>query len=512
MRGLAIACLGLLACAQAARAAEDETTGFWRTQGEAALVRARELSRSPGRARSVVLFVGDGMGVSTITAARILDGQQQGGRGEEHQLVFERFPYVALLKTYNTDLQVGESSGTMTAMATGVKTRGGAVAVGPEVERGDPAAARAHSLETIFEGAERRGLWTGLVTTTTVTHATPAATYGHSPDRDWESDAQLSEEARAAGYPDLARQLVEFPGSVDGLEVALGGGRTFFLPKGSPDPEYPEDPRAVGQRLDRRNLASEWAGREGAAFVWSGDQLAALDLTGVRHLLGLFQPSHLRFEVERHADPGREPSLAEMVRAALGVLTRAPGGFVLLVEGGRIDHGHHGGNAYRALHETRALARAVEAALGMVAPDTLLLVTADHSHAFTIAGYPPRGNPILGKVEPEEMLPSRALPSLPEAALRPYTTLGYANGPGYRAKLPDLHGVDTTVRDYRQLAAFPLPAETHGGEDVPLYASGPGAALVHGVQEQTFVYYVITEALGWNERGRRGSWRELWPF
>jgi alkaline phosphatase len=497
--GRGIACAGLVA-GGLAHAAEDDDTAFWRAQGTAALERAKQVAGRSGRARSVVLFVGDGMGMATVTATRILDGQARGGRGEEHVLPFERFPYVALLKTYNTDLQVSESAGTMTAMVTGVKTRSGSLSVGPEVARGDVLAARAHALETLFEGAERRGFWTGFVTTTTATHATPAATYGHSPERDWETDAALSEEARAADYPDLARQLVEFRGGGDGLEVALGGGRAFFRPRGAPDPEHPAQPLAVGTRLDGRDLAGEWAAREGAAYVWSGGGLDSLDLARVRHLLGLFDPSHLRFEVERAADPGGEPSLSEMTRVALAVLRRAPHGFALVVEGGRIDHGHHGGNAYRALHEASELARAVEVALGAVDRDrTLVLVTADHSHTLTIAGYPPRGNPILGTVDPGALLPSRALAMIPEAMRRPYPTLGYANGPGYREELPDLREVDTAARDYRQPATWPLPSETHGGEDVPLYAGGAGAPLFHGVREQSYVYHAIVEALGWGE-------------
>ena len=76
----------------------------------------------PARARNVILFVGDGMGIATVTAARILDGQQRGGSGEENVLSFERFPSTALSKTYTVDFQVGESAGTITAMMSGVKT------------------------------------------------------------------------------------------------------------------------------------------------------------------------------------------------------------------------------------------------------------------------------------------------------------------------------------------------------------------------------------------------------
>jgi alkaline phosphatase len=169
------------------------------------------------------------------------------------------------------------------------------------------------------------------------------------------------------------------------------------------------------------------------------------------------------------------------------------------VEGGRIDHAHHAGNAYRALHDLLAFDAAVDTARRMTdAADTLILVTADHSHTLTISGYPRRGNPILGKVETP--LGTQAT----DAEGRPYTTLGYANGPGHQTPLPDLTGIDTTHTDYRQLATVPLDSETHGGEDVAAYADGPGAQGVGGVMEQNRLFDVMHAALfGATEDGGR---------
>ena len=96
-------------------------------------------------------------------------------------LAFERFPHTALSKVYTTDEQTPESAGTMTAIVTGAKTRSAVLAVDETVERGDFAAVAGHELTTILEQAEQRDLATGIVTTTTVTHATPAATYAHRP-------------------------------------------------------------------------------------------------------------------------------------------------------------------------------------------------------------------------------------------------------------------------------------------------------------------------------------------
>jgi len=483
-------------------------------------------TREGAVAHSVILFVGDGMGISTVTAARILEGQLRGETGEENVLAFERLPRVALMKTYNVDMQVPDSAGTMTAMVTGVKTRAGVLSVDASVPRGDHAAVEGHRLTTLFERAEQRGLSTGVVTTTRITHATAAATYAHSPERGWEVDGALSEAASAAEFPDIARQLVEFDAG-DGLEVALGGGSVLFLPTNERDPD---DPATPGVRRDGRDLTREWVtGRERAAYIRSGSELDALDLGATDHLLGLFAPSHMGFEVQRVGEALDEPSLARMTAAALEVLTRNPRGFVLVVEGGRIDHGHHVGSAYLALHDTLAFARAVETALEKVDLDeTLVVVTADHDHTLTMGGYPVRGNPILGLVvgpgyEGEPQHSARDLLGLP------YTTLGYQNGPGYtgasesqpegpkrllhaptlvtgiREGRPDLESVDVTDSRYLQESTVPLERETHAGHDVPLYAGGPGAWRFDGVREQSYVYHAIVRALGWPPESDRSA-------
>ncbi|MFP6836996.1 MAG: alkaline phosphatase [Pseudomonadales bacterium] len=437
--------------------------------------------------RNVILFLGDGMGVSTVTAARIYAGQLQGFSGEEHVLAFETFPHLALVKTYNTDSQVADSAGTMSAIMTGEKTRIGYISVGPAAARDDCEQARANELTTLLEEAERAGYATGIVSTARITHATPAATYAHVPNRDWETDEQLPAAAHAAGCTDIARQLVEFePG--DGIEVILGGGRAQFMPTETADPEYPE---LQGERTDGANLIDRWLGGDsGREYVWNAQQLAALEQHPSGQVLGLFEPSHMQFEADRAEDSGGEPSLAEMTRFAIKRLAANGRGYFLMVEGGRIDHAHHAGNAYRALDDTLALSDAVATALEITDPaETLIVVTADHSHTLTISGYPKRGNPILGKV----------VNVLGEAAEddngRPYTTLGYANGPGFLEELADLSDVNTEDRDYLQVASFPAWAETHGGEDVAAYAFGPNAEALGGVIEQDELYQIMRTAL-----------------
>lgn len=126
---------------------------------------------------------------------------------------------------------------------------------------------------------------------------------------------------------------------------------------------------------------------------------------------------------------------------------------------------------------------------------TLILVTADHGHVFTIAGYPTRGNDILGKVIPNDETGEPAPDFARDLDGLPFTTVSYANGPGYvPGPRPDLELVDTADPDYLQEATVPLSSETHSGEDVPLYGVGKGAKDVHGTLEQDKVHDIMREA------------------
>ena len=434
---------------------------------------------------SVILFLGDGMGISTVTAARIFAGQQKGLQGEEYSLAFDDFEHTALIKTYNVDSQVPDSAGTISAILTGEKTRMGVLSIAAKVERGDCSGALKNSLPTILELAEQRGLATGIVSTARITHATPGGTYAHVPDRDWEDNASLSEDAVDEGCRDIATQLVEFSHG-DGIDVIMGGGRANFMPVELSDPEYPTK---MGRRTDKRDLLAEWQkGGSDRTYLWRTKELNAYVVAPGKQLLGLFQPSHMQFEADRKNDTGGEPSLAQMTGLAIQQLQQNENGFFLLIEGGRIDHAHHFGNAYRALVDTVAMSDAVVMAQKLTkSEDTLIVVTADHSHTLTISGYPPRGNPILGKVPENPLFAGMEVP--------PYTTLGYANGPGYQKSFPDLSDVDTQAPDYRQIAGVPLLIETHAGEDVAAFATGVGADQVHGVMEQNKLFDVMQAVL-----------------
>ena len=446
---------------------------------------------APREAKNVILFIGDGMGISTITAARIYEAQKRGETGEENTLSFERFPNVALVKTYNTNAQVPDSAGTATAMHSGTKTRIGVLGIGPAAEKGVCKDALANPLPLLGEEVKQRGLALGIVTTTRLTHATPASVVTRSADRDWEADSNIPADQQGQGCKDIALQFAETQ-----FDVALGGGSSMF---------YGKDKNRAGRRRDAAaDLPGAWAAKNGGTVVTTATELAAAP-TG-KPVLGLFNPGHLTFMADRKAD-SPEPTLTDMTAQAVARLKADPDGYYLMVEGGRIDHAHHAGQAGYALEEAVEFARAVQYAVDNTDPaETLIMVTADHSHVFTISGYPQRGNDILGLVVPPkgngEDGGDGTSPLL-AADGKPYTTLGYANGPGaVPHEYEDGDGQPTrpmpeTGIKARQQALVPLGSETHGGEDVALFATGPGAQGARGVMEQNVIYAIIRKALGW---------------
>jgi alkaline phosphatase len=447
-------------------------------------------------AKNVIIFVGDGMGISTITAGRIYAGQKRALDGESYELAMDQLPYAALSRTYSHDYQVADSAATATAMVSGVKTRSGILGLTSEAALGNCASAEGRGTDTLFELAERKGLATGILSTARITHATPASTYAKSASRGWEDDTSFGS-ADSAGCKDIASQLIEWP-SGDGFEVVMGGGRRHFMTDETFDPEYPE---TTGMRADERDLLVAWTAKsDDHKLVFDGAEFAATDFDSDVRVLGLFQPSHMQYEMDRAGDAGAEPSLAELTRAAITRLSRNEAGYVLMVEGGRIDHAHHGVNAARALEDTDAFDQAVATALEMTsADDTLIIVTADHSHTMTMAGYPRRNNPILGKVTAATGSVVRANDG------KPYTTLGYANGStacirnedgSQDCTRGDLTDVDTTAKDFQQQTLVALGSETHGGEDVAIFASGPGAELVRGVMDQNEIFHVMGYSSG----------------
>jgi alkaline phosphatase len=410
-----------------------------------------------GRSHGVILFLGDGMGTATITAARIhkgfMDGKEPPASGV---LAIDAAQRGATVRTYAADCMITDSAAGITAYSTGHKTIDGALAAKPRLDGG------VDTLRTLLELAEARGMSTGLVTTTTITHATPAGFYAHTLFRDREMDIAL------AAMPGAQNRRLG-----DGIDVLMGGGRNYWLPKGV----------ETGVREDGRNLIEEMA-RAGYAAVGSRRQLDEA-IRGKKKILGLFGPSHLEFEADRPRTAPEQPSLTEMTRAAIEVLSRNPKGYFLMVEGGRIDHALHGNNGYRAVTDMLEFDRAIAAALGMVGKETLIIVTADHDHTMVLSGTPAPNADVFSQAGKDKNG-------------KPFTTLVFGNGPSAAKPIPDtLTTAILSNPDFQERAGVPMPYEEHGGQDVPLYAFGPDKylKLIRGSMNNTDVFTVLKSAV-----------------
>ncbi|NXW42582.1 PPBI phosphatase, partial [Nyctiprogne leucopyga] len=473
-------CLGLWAgLSAAAIPVEEEKPSFWNKQAAAAIEASLNIQPKISQAKNLILFLGDGFGIPTITATRILKGQEKGNLGPETPLALDSFPYVALSKTYNVDRQVPDSAGTATAYLCGVKGNYRTVGLSAAARYSHCNTTAGNEVVSVLERARKAGKAVGIVTTTRVQHASPSGTYAHVVNRNWYADASMPMDARQQGCKDIAWQLVH---NVD-INVILGGGRKYMTPIGTLDPEYPTYGTENGTREDGNNLIDMWLkSRPGARYVWNRTEMvAAANDPSVNFLMGLFEPGDMKYNLVRNTT--LDPSLTDMTEAAITILSRNPNGFYLFVED-KIDHGHHSGAAHKALTEAVEFDSAIERAGALTDEEqTLTVITADHSHVFSFGGYTLRGSSIFG------LAPSRA------SDKKNYTSILYGNGPGYPgSSRPDVDDDTANQYNYRQQAAVPLDSETHGGEDVAILAKGPMAHLFHGVQEQTYVAHVMAYA------------------
>ncbi|XP_054725348.1 alkaline phosphatase 4 [Anastrepha obliqua] len=480
-----------------------EDAAFWyevaTNQLKKTIKMAQKSQEKIRKAKNIIIFIGDGMGLTTITAGRIFKGQYlKHGFGEEEMLAFDEFPYTGLSKTYNVDKQVPDSAATATAMFCGSKTDYGAIGV--DITRSKVNGTQGR-LKSMMDWAQAEGKRTGIVTTTRITHATPSSTYARIYHRDWECDTEVPA-ASVGKHVDIARQLVEnSPGNK--FNVILGGG---LSPMGAYRDNEPKTVRFDGgteeicKRGDGRNLVQDWLKLDtngSRVFVQSEEELQKVKFEETEHLMGLFRNNHITYAIARQEG---EPSLKQMTEAAIRVLERGSKskGFVLMVEGGRIDQAHHQNYARAAMREVLEFDMAIQAALDLTNDDeTLIIVTADHSHAVTLNGYPTRGADILG-------FANKSKDNIV------YETISYANGPGFYDHLANqsagVVGAEVWLPlekftaqqrmspTYRHRATLPLEDETHGGEDVIVFANGPGANLVRGVFEQNYIAYVMSYA------------------
>lgn len=445
--------------------------------------------------KNVIFFLGDGMGMTTMTAARIYSV------GEDGELTMDTLPETAFVKTFSNDAQVTDSAPSMSAYMTGVKMNNEVLSMSPDTVAIDPVPdANGNKLSnncggkngtpvsTLVELAKADGRAAGVVTTTRVTHATPAATYSHICHRDLENDIAAAAVPGGVGYNAAL--------GTSGLDVLLGGGKQFFVPV-----------KDGGKRADGRDLIGEMKAKN-YTFASNSSEFNAIDASKTERLFGLFTPSHMSYDLDR--DPAKEPSLAEMTTKAMDVLSKNKKGYFLMVEGGRIDHALHETTAKKALQDTVAFDDAIKAALAkakITDPDlknTLIVVTADHDHTLVLNGYAKRtgktsaGSPgVLGLVK-------NYVSGVTEKDLdgAPYSIIGFGNGEnrtqGSRASLSSLDETVTGSNTYHQEAVVRVAAgsETHGGTDVFLGAIGKGADTFSGTIDNTKVFGLVKSAAG----------------
>jgi alkaline phosphatase len=386
-------------------------------------------------AKNVILLIGDGMGFPQLTLARI---DKAGGNVTQYgsvELFMDGMEQTGMVKTSSANSLVTDSAPASSAMATGEKTNNGVISQNSAAIQGKR---DGENLTTILEMAEESGLSTGLITTTRITHATPAAFYAHVDNRDNESE--------------IADQLL-----ASGVEVILGGGLQYFTGENDTDPldNY-------GKRGDERDLLNEFES-QGYALVYNGSSFQKVDSNTTERLLGLFDSSHMQYDLERLSGEERDPSLADMTSKAISILSRNPKGFFLMVEGGRIDHAGHERNISKNIADTLAFDEAVKVAMDFASlkNETLVIVTADHECGGLV-------------LQPENLDVYEA------GGINPL----FASG-------------TTKTQGPRYDFITEMEEATHTAVDVPIMASGPGAEKVSkGVIDNTRIFEIMKEAFG----------------
>ena len=433
------------------------------------------------QARNIIFFLGDGMGATTITAARIFKYKEEGF------LNMEKMERSARIKTYSNDAQTTDSAPSMGSYMTGIKINNDVISMAdakPVRTKNDAngngtidecGAGNGRAAPTILELAKARGKAVGAVTTTEMTHATPASTFAHTCQRN-------------AGYT-IATQIVPGgagynPALLDGVDVLMGGGRHHFTP-------YDAATNKKG-RADGRNLMAEFAA-QGYVVASNKDEMAAAKPG--RKFVGIYSADdHLDYSLGRRPE---QPTLAEMALTSIELLSKDPDGFFLMVEGGKIDHALHDTNAKNALADTVAFDEAIQAAIERMRvldpglENTLIVVTADHDHTMVLSGYPKRGSKVLDIVHDYvDGKPKK------DADGKTFTALLFGNGKVRPDVRDDVDSATAQGDKYQQEAGVRTVYESHGGGDVKLYAVGAGSAPFKGTIENTQVFHLMKAAAG----------------
>ena len=417
-------------------------------------------AQSPEQPRNVILFISDGCGPASFTLAReylrATDGRDL---AVDHHLV-------GSISTWAANSRVTDSAASGTAMACGVKTNNGRIAVDT----------LGRSVASVLEAAEDRGMASGLVVTSTISHATPASFSSHVPSR---SD-QVT----------IARQQLN-----QGIEVLFGGGEEFYLSE-----------LQGGQRKDGVDLF-DIAREKGYQIARNRAEFQEIDATPA---VGIFRAGQMTFEIDR--DPELEPSLSEMTQKALDLLSSDPNGFFLMVEGSRIDHAGHANDAAAHLHEILEFDRAFAAAIAFAEEDgsTLVVSTSDHETGGLTLGRNVDNRPRY-EFDPE-------LIGLVPASVQRMIQMAEEQGVSTCELLESTSGIDCTAADSTALEAAAEIGETayrltfaeviskavavgwtsfgHTAVDVPVFAYGPGWEHFAGHHDNTNIALGIENALG----------------
>lgn len=363
---------------------------------------------------------------------------------------------VGMMRTDSANSEVTDSAAAGTAMATGEKTNNGMISMSPEGEK----------LDTILEAAEERKLSTGLVATSTITHATPAVFASHVDDRNNEVA--------------IAPQILE-----NDVDVILGGGKNFFLPES-------EDGK------QEKNLIQE-AKDDGYTFVENSKALSNVKKEDDK-LLGLFAGESMAPELDR--EESKQPSLSEMTDAAINVLKKDKDGFFLMVEGSQIDWAGHAHDAAWAMTDAAAFEDAVETAVEFAKKNenTLVVVAADHdTGGMSVGGYGEydANLEILRDVTATGDFMAEALNE--ERSNIKDVVKEHAKLDLTEEEVSEIKNADEAANAINEViskrALVGWTSTEHTGTDVPLYAFGPQADLFAGLHNNTELPHLFAEVL-----------------
>ena len=453
------------------------------------------------QAKNVILFIGDGMSLPFRTAARIVSRGLSEGKYQS-MLEMDDMDHYAVVTTSGMESIATDSANSASAYATGHKSVVNAMGVYPDNTKDpndDP------RVETMVELVKRtRKMAVGLVTTTEIQDATPAAMFAHT--------------RRRSEYLAIMDQYLRPSQSAD---VIMGGGSASLLPQST----------AGSRRNDSRDLFKEFE-TKGYHVVTTRTELRAINTPD--KLLGLFHLGNMNVYLDKavfkKADVLKQftdqPMLWEMTEKALDILGKHAPGFFLMVEGGLIDKQAHPLDWQRAVWDTIELDKAVGVAKRWTmahGDNTLIIVVADHAHSLSITGTYWEGDGKKGR-EAVRVYGEAKFPDYQDAdgdgfpervdVSRPLA-IHWANHPDYYENYNVLQEpLSPTVKEGEkwvankqragELQTGNLPSsennEVHTVEDVPLTASGPGAEQFRKTMDNTEVFFAIVNALGLDAR------------